>query len=232
MVTVAWNVSLLASGDRFDSVNESPDTRLPGYAILDARVRYQVDRRWSVELSATNVPSKQVGGDYYDVLPAKDGCWIAIGDVNSDGLRDWCRSSGFRTGHRELHAEAKLGGLIEIIGLGDGHVFGPFQDLRIDHIGDDCLRARVKRTLVEHDAVAGALAGQLHPRLGFPVGRDLRDVGRLLQRDEVQVPGRVARRSFDSRGEAVLLRQRFRDEEFVLVRGARDGAQRERGEGK
>jgi vitamin B12 transporter len=53
----AWTVgaSVFASGDRFDSVNESPDTRLPGYAILDARVRYQVDKRWSVELSATNL---------------------------------------------------------------------------------------------------------------------------------------------------------------------------------
>ena len=53
----AWTVgaSVFASGDRFDSVNESPDTRLPGYAIVDARVRYQVDKRWSVELSATNL---------------------------------------------------------------------------------------------------------------------------------------------------------------------------------
>jgi sigma-B regulation protein RsbU (phosphoserine phosphatase) len=32
------------------------------------------------------VPASEVGGDYYDVLPAQDGCWIAIGDVAGHGL--------------------------------------------------------------------------------------------------------------------------------------------------
>jgi vitamin B12 transporter len=48
-------VSVLASGDRFDSANEDPSTRLPGYGVVDARVRYAIDRRWSVQLSASNL---------------------------------------------------------------------------------------------------------------------------------------------------------------------------------
>jgi vitamin B12 transporter len=48
-------LAMLASGDRFDSTNESPASRLPGYAVFDARVRYNIDRRWSVQLAATNI---------------------------------------------------------------------------------------------------------------------------------------------------------------------------------
>ena len=32
------------------------------------------------------VPAEEVGGDYYDVLPVTDGCWIGIGDVAGHGL--------------------------------------------------------------------------------------------------------------------------------------------------
>jgi len=57
----AWNAGLtvFASGDRFDSLDESPGSRLPGYAILDARVRYTIDKRWSAELTATNLLDKR-----------------------------------------------------------------------------------------------------------------------------------------------------------------------------
>ncbi|APV49661.1 hypothetical protein BWI17_08210 [Betaproteobacteria bacterium GR16-43] len=53
----SWTAGLayFASGDRFDSTNEAPETRLGGYGIVDARVRYAIDKRWSVELSATNL---------------------------------------------------------------------------------------------------------------------------------------------------------------------------------
>ncbi len=40
----------------------------------------------NLELAATMVPAKQVGGDYYDVLPVDRGCWIGIGDVSGHGL--------------------------------------------------------------------------------------------------------------------------------------------------
>jgi serine phosphatase RsbU (regulator of sigma subunit) len=31
-------------------------------------------------------PASDVGGDYYDVVPSDDGCWIGIGDVAGHGL--------------------------------------------------------------------------------------------------------------------------------------------------
>jgi serine phosphatase RsbU (regulator of sigma subunit) len=40
----------------------------------------------NLELAATMVPAKRVGGDYYDVLPVDRGCWIGIGDVSGHGL--------------------------------------------------------------------------------------------------------------------------------------------------
>ncbi len=39
-----------------------------------------------LELSARMVPASEVGGDYYDVLPIKGGCWVGIGDVSGHGL--------------------------------------------------------------------------------------------------------------------------------------------------
>ncbi len=39
-----------------------------------------------LELAATMLPAKEVGGDYYDVLPVDRGCWIGIGDVSGHGL--------------------------------------------------------------------------------------------------------------------------------------------------
>jgi sigma-B regulation protein RsbU (phosphoserine phosphatase) len=38
------------------------------------------------ELAARMIPATEVGGDYFDVLPAADGGWIAIGDVSGHGL--------------------------------------------------------------------------------------------------------------------------------------------------
>lgn len=39
------------------------------------------------ELAAAMVPATEVGGDYYDVLPVADGCWLGVGDVAGHGLR-------------------------------------------------------------------------------------------------------------------------------------------------
>ncbi|HEX7606402.1 MAG TPA: TonB-dependent receptor [Usitatibacter sp.] len=52
-------VSVLASGARFDSADESPGSRLGGYAVVDARVRYAFDTRWSAQLSATNLGDRR-----------------------------------------------------------------------------------------------------------------------------------------------------------------------------
>jgi phosphoserine phosphatase RsbU/P len=37
-------------------------------------------------ISAQMLPAEVVGGDYYDVIPVNDGCWLAIGDVAGHGL--------------------------------------------------------------------------------------------------------------------------------------------------
>gem|GEM_PF-507615 len=39
-----------------------------------------------LELGALMVPTTEVGGDYYDVLPIDGGCWIGMGDVAGHGL--------------------------------------------------------------------------------------------------------------------------------------------------
>ena len=38
------------------------------------------------EIAAVMTPATEVGGDYYDVLPTDDGCWLGIGDVSGHGL--------------------------------------------------------------------------------------------------------------------------------------------------
>jgi serine phosphatase RsbU (regulator of sigma subunit) len=40
----------------------------------------------SITVSARMLPAEEVGGDYYDVLPAQDGAWVAMGDVSGHGL--------------------------------------------------------------------------------------------------------------------------------------------------
>lgn len=38
------------------------------------------------EVAAQLAAADQVGGDYYDVMPTADGCWVGIGDVTGHGL--------------------------------------------------------------------------------------------------------------------------------------------------
>ena len=40
-----------------------------------------------LEISTHMTPSTEVGGDYFDIVPAERGCWIGIGDVAGHGLR-------------------------------------------------------------------------------------------------------------------------------------------------
>jgi serine phosphatase RsbU (regulator of sigma subunit) len=40
----------------------------------------------ALDIDATMLPATNVGGDYYDVLPMAEGCWIGIGDVAGHGL--------------------------------------------------------------------------------------------------------------------------------------------------
>lgn len=54
-VTVA--LAAHGSGARFDQPGERAP--LPGYATVDLRARYELDRRWSVELAGTNLADKR-----------------------------------------------------------------------------------------------------------------------------------------------------------------------------
>ena len=46
--------------------------------------KYQIR---NLEVAAAMVPAVNVGGDYYDIHPTPDGCWLGIGDVVGHGLR-------------------------------------------------------------------------------------------------------------------------------------------------
>jgi sigma-B regulation protein RsbU (phosphoserine phosphatase) len=39
-----------------------------------------------LDIAARMIPADEVGGDYYDIIPVADGCWIGIGDVAGHGL--------------------------------------------------------------------------------------------------------------------------------------------------
>jgi serine phosphatase RsbU (regulator of sigma subunit) len=39
-----------------------------------------------LDVAARMRPASEVGGDYYDVLPVADGCWLGIGDVAGHGV--------------------------------------------------------------------------------------------------------------------------------------------------
>jgi vitamin B12 transporter len=56
-----WTVSggITASGERYDSANEAPASRLPGYAVADLAVRYSPKPKWTLELAVTNLFDKR-----------------------------------------------------------------------------------------------------------------------------------------------------------------------------
>lgn len=40
-----------------------------------------------LDIAAIMIPATEVGGDYYDVIPSDEGCWIGVGDVAGHGLQ-------------------------------------------------------------------------------------------------------------------------------------------------
>ena len=56
----SWSLSggITASAERYDSPNEAAGTRLPGYAIADATLRYAAGKGWAMELTAANLFDK------------------------------------------------------------------------------------------------------------------------------------------------------------------------------
>jgi vitamin B12 transporter len=57
----AWKVGaeMVASGMRFDSSNESPASRLPGYAIVNLSVARALTPEWSVDVRWNNVADRE-----------------------------------------------------------------------------------------------------------------------------------------------------------------------------
>ena len=39
-----------------------------------------------LQIAAMMLPATEVGGDYFDILPFRDGCWLGVGDVAGHGL--------------------------------------------------------------------------------------------------------------------------------------------------
>ena len=56
----AWELGAdtVASGHRFDSANENATSRMAGYALLNANLRYKIDKNLSVDVAAGNLTNK------------------------------------------------------------------------------------------------------------------------------------------------------------------------------
>ena len=56
-----WQIGgdVVGSGRRYDSATESASSRMGGYAVVNARLSYQVNKLWAVELSAKNIADRQ-----------------------------------------------------------------------------------------------------------------------------------------------------------------------------
>ena len=57
----AWKVGadVAASGQRFDSANEAPSSRMGGYALIGAFARYRIDPQWTLELNGNNLGNQK-----------------------------------------------------------------------------------------------------------------------------------------------------------------------------
>lgn len=56
------------------------------------------------DIAATMLPADSVGGDYYDVIPTADSCWVVIGDVSGHGVSAGLIMMMFQTAIRTLVA--------------------------------------------------------------------------------------------------------------------------------
>jgi serine phosphatase RsbU (regulator of sigma subunit) len=84
---------IVALGRAFDAMGEAiaeREGRLKGELQVAADLQLSILPRVvsiaGADLSATMQPATEVGGDYYDIIPTRDGCWLGIGDVSGHGL--------------------------------------------------------------------------------------------------------------------------------------------------
>jgi serine phosphatase RsbU (regulator of sigma subunit) len=76
--------------DRMSGAIADRETRLLGELEVAAGLQTSIlpadPRVPGLEIAAYMEPAAEVGGDYYDVIPTPDGCWLAMGDVSGHGL--------------------------------------------------------------------------------------------------------------------------------------------------
>src|SRR5262252_4287805 len=78
-------MTVLPRSTNLDSVESSVHENKIASKIQEAVLPGEVDIE-GLEISAGMIPTEAVGGDYYDIIPVKDGCYIGIGDVAGHGL--------------------------------------------------------------------------------------------------------------------------------------------------
>jgi serine phosphatase RsbU (regulator of sigma subunit) len=70
--------------------HEAERERLKNELEIAARIQTSILPREEeirgLQVATRMLPADEVGGDYYDVLPTRDGAWLAIGDVSGHGL--------------------------------------------------------------------------------------------------------------------------------------------------
>ncbi|MEI6737336.1 MAG: TonB-dependent receptor [Pseudomonadota bacterium] len=53
-----WRIDVLANGLRFDSADESSGSRMGGYTLLNASLRYVIDHQWRIEVIGHNLGNR------------------------------------------------------------------------------------------------------------------------------------------------------------------------------
>jgi serine phosphatase RsbU (regulator of sigma subunit) len=87
------NAEIRVLGQAFDRMSVAiadRENRLQGELEVAARLQMSIlpeePHVPGLAIAAYMEPATEVGGDYYDVIPTDDGCWIAVGDVSGHGL--------------------------------------------------------------------------------------------------------------------------------------------------
>ncbi len=53
-----WRVDAVLNGERYDSATQSAASRMGGYSLINAGVRYAINADWQIELAANNITDK------------------------------------------------------------------------------------------------------------------------------------------------------------------------------
>ena len=86
----AWRfgVELVASGARFDSIDEDPATRMGGYALVNLYASYKFAPGWTAELRWDNVGDKNYElAKHYNTPGSNAFVWVRW-RPRADGARD------------------------------------------------------------------------------------------------------------------------------------------------